>query len=230
MADVTLFCTRETFRPCPSEGARWWQVEDWAAARDAHQEMWPRDDGWTFWSEEEWRRLYSEGYRYCDLLVDGRAVATAGLWPRTSEEWGPIAVGTAPAHRNKGYGKAIVSFVTRTILDAGRTAVIVTREDNAPMRRVAEVLGYELRAGRWLMKVADLIAALQRLDPDLEVLCCTEDEAMVPAGKQCALLDIVAASVVDTEWLLGDARLPGVADGASSAPRKFAVLHVTADF
>jgi RimJ/RimL family protein N-acetyltransferase len=145
MADVTLVCTRETFRPCPSEGARWWEVGDWEAARDAHEGMWPRDDGWTFWSEKEWQQLYAEGYRYCDLLVDGKAVATAGRWPWATDEWGVIAVGTAPVHRGKGYGKAIVSFVTQTILDAGRTAVIITREDNAAMRRVAGSLGYEER-------------------------------------------------------------------------------------
>ncbi len=33
-----------------------------------------------------------------------------------------IAVGTAPNHRRMGYGKAVVSFVTQEILDAGKVA------------------------------------------------------------------------------------------------------------
>ena len=231
MAYVQMVCTRETFRPHPSEGAKWWRVEDWEAAREAHVGMYPqRQDGWVFWSEEEWQQLYAEGYRYCDVLVDGRAVATAALCPRTEQEWGTIAVGTVPDHRNKGYGKAIVSLVTQAILDAGKAAVISTHEDNAPMRRVAVALGYQLRPGSWLMKVSDLVSALQRLDPDLEVLCTTEDEAILPAGRDCALLDISAVSVVDSQWIGGDDRVPSLKAVPGAEPQKIAVLHITANF
>jgi len=173
--------------------------------------------------------LHAEGCSYCDLLVGGRAVATAGLWPRTDEEWEPIAVGTAPAHRNQGYGKAIVSFATQAILDAGRTAVVVTREDNVPMRHVAAALGYELRPGSWLSTVADLIVALQRLDPDLEVLCYTEDEGAVPSGREYALLDIADVSVTDSRMVRDD-RVRSLNSGPGRDSRKIAVLHVTSDF
>ena len=146
MADVQAVCTSETFRPHPSEAVRWWEADDWEAARDANEGVWPqRKDHWTWWSEEEWHGLYSEGYRYCAMLVDGRAVATAGLWPRTDEAWEVIAVVAAPGHRNKGYGKAVVSFVTQEILDAGKDATLSTHEKNTPMRRVAAALGYEAR-------------------------------------------------------------------------------------
>jgi len=139
-------CTAETFRPHPSEGLRWWREDDWEAARDANEGMWPqRKDHWTFWSEEEWHGLYSEGCRYCSLLVDGRAVAFAGLWQRTDEEWEVIAVGTAPVHRNKGYGKAVASFVTQEIVDAGKVAVLSYHEDNPAMHRIADALGYKPR-------------------------------------------------------------------------------------
>jgi RimJ/RimL family protein N-acetyltransferase len=225
MAYVQMVCTRETFTPRPSDGARWWEVEDYDAARDAHEGMWP---GVTFWSEEEWRQFHAEGCRHADLLVDGHAVSTAGLWPRTDEEWGPIAVSTAPDHRNKGYCKALISFVTQAVLDAGKRAVIVTRDDNAPMRRVAEALGYRLRPGSWLMKVRDLIVALERLDPDLEVMCYTEDGQCLPEGMECVFLDIAAVSVGSSDWTGWDERLPSPAPGAK--PRKIAVLHVTSDF
>lgn len=226
MAYVQMICTRQTFRPYASDGATWWRVEDWTRTYEAHQGMWP---GVTFWSEEEWRQFYAEGYRYCDLLVDGRAVATAGLWPRTDEEWGPIAIGTAPARRNRGHGKAIVSFVTQAILDAGRAAVVVTREDNVPMRHVAAALGYELRPGSWLATVADLIVALQRLDPGLEVLCYTEDEGAVSSGREYALLDIAAVGVTDSRMVRDD-RVPSLNTGPEPDSRKVAVLHVTSDF
>ena len=142
---VEAVCTAETFRPVPSEHVQWWRVSDWEDAYRAHEGMWPRDYDWTWWPEEEWRKLYSEGYRYCDLLVDGRAVATACLWPRAEHEWEVIAVGTAPNHRRMGDGKAVVSFVTQEIIDSGKVAALSYHEDNAPMRRIAEALGYRPR-------------------------------------------------------------------------------------
>ncbi len=140
---VTFFCRRETFSPYRIEGPRWWAADEWEAAYRAHEEMWP--DSTTFWSREEWGELYSQGYRYCAVLRKGKAVATAGLWPRTDEEWEVIAVGTAPGFRRQGYGKAVVSFVTETILQGGRVATIGFRKENTPMRRTAVALGYEVK-------------------------------------------------------------------------------------
>jgi predicted GNAT family acetyltransferase len=77
--------------------------------------------------------------------VDGRAVATAGLWPRTDQEWEVIAVGTAPGFRNRGYGKAVVSFVTQEILDAGKVAALSHHKENTAMGRIADALGYKPR-------------------------------------------------------------------------------------
>ncbi len=83
---VEAVCTAETFRPVRRSG---YMVagKDWEECHRAHEGMWPRDYGWTWWPEEEWRKLYSEGYRYCDLLVtggplplraSGRALSTSG--------------------------------------------------------------------------------------------------------------------------------------------------------
>ncbi len=139
--EVRLVCTVQTFKPQDTEGLRWWQAGDWADAYSAHEGMWPDS---TPWAEEEWHELYSQDYRYCSLLVNSRAVAAAGLWQRTDHEWEVIAVGTAPGFRNQGYGKAVVSFVTRTILEEGRVATIHTETENTAMLRAASAVGYEV--------------------------------------------------------------------------------------
>ena len=144
-AALAFICTKETFRAFKMEGLRWWHVADWQEAYKANKGMWPDLD---FWSEEEWDELYSQGCRYCAVLKNARAVAITGLWPRTENKWEVIAVGTAPGYRNRGYGKAIVSFVTKEILESGRSATITTRNENTPMLKIIERLGYRSRSER----------------------------------------------------------------------------------
>jgi RimJ/RimL family protein N-acetyltransferase len=135
-------CTAERFSPRPADGMRWWRADEWEEFRRAHEGRWSNA---PFWDGETWRRLYAEGYRYCSRLVDGRAVAIAGIWPRTDREWEVIGLTTAEGFRRKGYGRAIVSCVTQRILDAGRVATMSYKEENAAMRRLAEALGYRPR-------------------------------------------------------------------------------------
>ena len=135
----SFITTGEGFRRHQADGLRWWRPDDWPEACEAHRGMWPGND---FWSETEWRDLHGQGYRYCALVRDGHALAVAGLWPRTESEWEVIAVGTAPAHRNRGYAKGIVTFVVDEILAHGRSAGITTRHDNVPMLRVIDQLGF----------------------------------------------------------------------------------------
>ena len=60
------------------------------------------------------------------------------------------AVSTASAFQRRGYGKAVVSFITHGILDAGRVAFCQTREDNLPMIRTAESVGFHItRTMEW---------------------------------------------------------------------------------
>lgn len=56
-----------------------------------------------------------------------------------------IGLSTAPASRGRGYGRAVVSFVTRSILEAGSAAALTYREENAAMCRIADALGYTPR-------------------------------------------------------------------------------------
>ena len=133
-----LICTPDTFRPQPCDGLRWWEVGDWALVAAAHEHL----GGQRPWTPSEWQNLYAQGYRYCALVPDGRALAWGGLWPRSNDQWEVIAVGTDPAVRNRGYGRAVVAFVTSAILAAGRTASITTGADNAAMLRTAAAVGF----------------------------------------------------------------------------------------
>jgi len=66
------------------------------------------------------------------------------VWRYSEEAWEVAAVYTVPAFRRRGYGKAVVSFVTAHILDAGRLATCHTRVDNAAMIATAESVGFRL--------------------------------------------------------------------------------------
>jgi len=56
--------------------------------------------------------------------------------------WEVAAVSTAPASRRRGYGKAVVCFVTAHILEQGRKATIFSDSTNVAMRKTAESVGF----------------------------------------------------------------------------------------
>jgi predicted GNAT family acetyltransferase len=118
---------------------RWWSQADWEDYFRTADGMWP---GLAPLSREEWDTAHAQGYTYCAALVEGRAVAIAAVWRRSEDEWEVAAVGTAPAFRRRGYGKAVVSFVADHILRRGRAATIGFRTSNVAMRRTAESVGF----------------------------------------------------------------------------------------
>jgi RimJ/RimL family protein N-acetyltransferase len=138
---VVLTCTAESFRPVDPGNTRWWSRADW-------RDYYAATDGALGWGNSphpkgDWEQLYDEGHRFCDTLDQtGRAVAMAGLWPRTDDAWEVIAVGVAAGRMNRGLGRAVVSFVTDEILRHGRRATITTRKDNPAMQRAARAIGY----------------------------------------------------------------------------------------
>lgn len=69
-------------------------------------------------------------------------MALAAVWTYSETHWEVAAVSTAPAVRQQGYGKAVVSFVTAHILAHGRTATISTQDTNVAMRTTAESVGF----------------------------------------------------------------------------------------
>ena len=52
------------------------------------------------------------------------------------------AVSTALAFRQRGYGKAVVCFVTAHILEQGRKATLLTANMNVAMHKTAESVGF----------------------------------------------------------------------------------------
>jgi predicted GNAT family acetyltransferase len=68
--------------------------------------------------------------------------ALAAVWTYSETHWEVAAVSTDPASRQRGYGTAVVCFVTTHILEQGRKATILTRDTNVAMLKTAENVGF----------------------------------------------------------------------------------------
>jgi hypothetical protein len=79
------------------------------------------------------------------------------------------------------------------------------------------------------MKVRDLVAALSKLNEDLEVVCLTEDERLITPGRLFTLFDINSVDVADAERCRVDGA-PYLKFVKSGQAEKLAVLDVTSDF
>ena len=138
MAHVELTCTLDDFRSAPTSHVRWldWE-QDFALAQ-------------AFWSLEYpltskiWAEARDLGYHYCAIVEDGQIASIAAEYRCADDAWMVAAVRTAPAFRRRGYAKAVVSYVTQGILDAGRVAFCQTHADNLPMIRTAESVGFRI--------------------------------------------------------------------------------------
>lgn len=119
----------------------------------------PADDGEVRWldpaeyslaaafaklSEEAWRDCLQGGYTFCAVVRNGRIAAWGALLKHNDRTWEVAAVYTGEASRRQGLSKAIVTFVARHILSAGRVPILHTRVGNDPMRQTAESLGFTL--------------------------------------------------------------------------------------
>ena len=91
---------------------------------------------------ENYQQWYEKGCIYYILLVDERIVATAAIEKYSNDKWEAADVRVLRSERNKGYGKQIVYFVTKCILDHGITATCYTEDDNIPMQKVINSLGF----------------------------------------------------------------------------------------
>jgi len=80
------------------------------------------------------------------------------------------------------------------------------------------------------MKVKELIDALGKYDPDLEVLCYSEDEQLVLPKHLFRLLEIEGVDVVNGEKQRDDKGIPTLKIGKSDAAARHVVLNVIADF
>ena len=129
-------CTRQTFRPWPNAAVRWL---DWDHDYGLAKAMWPELVPLT---REDWLENRRQGFTYCAVVEGQQIHSMAAVWKYCETAWEVAAVGTRPAVRRRGYGKAVVSFVTAYILAAGRLATCSTADNNAAMQRTAESVGF----------------------------------------------------------------------------------------
>ena len=136
---MTLICTRETFRPVPTDSVRWLAPN--ADFYRVQQAM--RTNGLEPPAFEAWLDWHRQGYRFCAKTPQGIIVAGAAVLKHSETEWELAGVRTQAAHQGQGHGKAVSSFITAYILSELPQAVCHTEASNAAMLRVAESLGYQ---------------------------------------------------------------------------------------
>ena len=131
-------CTSDTFRPFDRYTVRWLEWEpDFTLA----QAYW--DSRQSPLSHETWLEARDLGYRYAAVVEGGMIRSIAACWRCSDPAWELAAVGTREEFQRRGYAKAVCSFVTAIILEAGRTATCTTDDDNLAMQKTAESLGYQ---------------------------------------------------------------------------------------
>ncbi len=79
------------------------------------------------------------------------------------------------------------------------------------------------------MKVKQLIAQLQELDPDLEVLCYTEDNDVLPPNHGFRLFDITEAKMADGTRTRGEDHIPSLKLGKGPHSQPHALIDITSD-
>jgi hypothetical protein len=136
LAAIEYECTRSTFRPANMAGVRWL---NWDRDYDLARSMWPEVAPLSL---ADWYQTRQEQFTYC-AVVEAQAIhAMAAVWKYCDTAWEVAAVSTKPAMRLRGHGKAVVSFVTAYILEAGKLATCSTAIDNIAMQRTAEAVGF----------------------------------------------------------------------------------------
>ena len=136
-AFVRLTCDPQAFRPAADARVRWL---DQAADFDLALEAW-HATGITI-TRADWDDWHRQAYRYCGIVENGRLVSSAAVWAYSPAAWELAAVRTDPAHRRRGYARAVCAFATTYILAHGRIATCTTHPDNTPMLRLATSLGF----------------------------------------------------------------------------------------
>lgn len=80
------------------------------------------------------------------------------------------------------------------------------------------------------MKVRELQEHLSKLDPELDVVCYSEDERLLVEKRGFILFDILAVSTVDAERRRLDDGTPYLKFERGPASVAMATLEVTSDF
>ncbi|MCY1440928.1 hypothetical protein D9M71_572220 [compost metagenome] len=80
------------------------------------------------------------------------------------------------------------------------------------------------------MKVKELIEELNKQDPELEILCYTEDEKFLPPDHLFRLIDIENVSVLEAEKCRGDDGIPTLKIGTDGYTQKHVLINLLTDF
>ncbi|MEY2469433.1 MAG: FR47-like protein, partial [Actinomycetota bacterium] len=121
--EVTYVCTADAFKPAPWDEVMWLDVvRDFALLAAFHAR---NPDGGPFTDESalNWR---DSGFSDAGIVQDGVLVARAARWAYSDEAWELAGVITLPERRGEGLGRSACSFITESIVTAGRTATCHT--------------------------------------------------------------------------------------------------------
>lgn len=82
----------------------------------------------------------------CAYYAEGHPVAFAGTHPAggMSDRIGDVMVGTLDGYRRHGYGKAVLSATTGTLIGQGRVAVLGTYDDNIAVVKTGQSVGFRV--------------------------------------------------------------------------------------
>ena len=80
------------------------------------------------------------------------------------------------------------------------------------------------------MKVRELQEQLNKLDPELDVVCYSEDERLLVEGRGFIPLDVLAVSTAEAERLRLDDGTPYLKFEKGPASATIATLEITSNF
>lgn len=79
--------------------------------------------------------------RLCGYIADNKILSLAGVEFGSSDEWEICAVSSRPDYKNKGYSKAVCSFIAKYILENNKHAICETNITNFSMQKVTKQIG-----------------------------------------------------------------------------------------
>ena len=80
------------------------------------------------------------------------------------------------------------------------------------------------------MTVRELVAALQKFDPNLDVYCFTEDDSLLAPNHEFRVFEISDVKSVNAEKCRDDDDVLSLNLGSSQSSSKHVLIDVTADF
>ncbi len=80
------------------------------------------------------------------------------------------------------------------------------------------------------MKVKDVLEKLSQLDPELDVLCYSEEESLVAKGHEFRLMDVESIGTITGEKCRCDDNVPSMKIGESEYSQQHVTLNVIGVF